>query len=527
MRSLSYLEYDEHQYFDEALSELTEGIKLFEKMEAENRLEEVNFYPIALNKRADLLIEKQLVMEAMQDFSHSMYVQKKFAINGEIKNKLCYFSALDGYFEILSQIENYEHVLLDICNELIYIVDQLIEDGEFSIEDGIIDKMYIRRYIINRDVGDFERALIDISAAINIQKLRLDKGVLSVKSSLAELFRYRGKLLHIEFRDLEHAINDFTENIYLERTLDEPNLSELCYDYRIRANLYWELEQYENAIQDYTEIITICLDYYQKEKEFNSIFLTESLNRRANYYKSQGRIKEAINDYSLLINIIRKNIENNDFTDLNLLLKSLLNRGNSFMDLERYQDAFGDYSELLELVSDNLYEENEAIDDIFDVTIRALLAQSHVLEKMQRLPEAVKVLDELIELVLDINEKDRLKELFIPSFKKAAILEELGEYAEALATYNNFIEAVIDQVTEDLDCLKDISYIIHYRSALLYHIDDFENALKGALRADKYFHYLLENDIHIDMEMIEANQEIIDNIKDLSKKTKKKKFLFW
>ena len=124
-------------------------------------------------------------------------------------------------------------------------------------------------------------------------------------------------LTYYELKQYEKAIEDYNKAIELN-----PNDAEV---YTNRGNPYYKLKRYEKAIEDYSKAIKLnpndAVAYYN----------------RGNAYDELKRYEKAIEDYSKAIEL------NPNYVD------AYNNRGNAYRELNQHEEAIEDYNKSIEL----------------------------------------------------------------------------------------------------------------------------------------------------------------------------------
>lgn len=167
---------------------------------------------------------------------------------------------------------------------------------------------YFYRAIAKNDLGDYRGAIVDYSKII-------------VEEPDADTYFNRGNSRY-SLKDFSGAKEDYAKAVMLDKTFIDALYSLAC--------VKLDLEEYENAIKDFTAVIKQVPDNY------NTYIL------RASAYKAMEQFTKALNDYSTAILI--EPSSNNYY-----------NRGVFLMDIRYYQDANVDLTKSIRLNKNNAF----------------------------------------------------------------------------------------------------------------------------------------------------------------------------
>lgn len=194
--------------------------------------------------------------------------------------------------------------------------------------------------------GEYEKALNDCNQAIRFQ---------------AGAFAYylRGRIYN-DLNKLDNALTDYTEAInvlskdqeqrqnfltnILNRIIKEKNDMQVTGDiYLSRANLYYDRQEYSNAIADYTESIGIHPEYVN---DFGC--LPQYLYRGKSYFFMKEYTK-AITDYTTALEILssKSGGEQKDFMKNFCHSEFYFGRGLAYSANKEYDKAIAEYAELI------------------------------------------------------------------------------------------------------------------------------------------------------------------------------------
>ena len=176
-------------------------------------------------------------------------------------------------------------------------------------------------------------------------------------------YNYRG-LAYYNLENYQQAITDYTEAIRINPTNDKY--------YNYRGDAYFGLEKYEKAITDYTEAIKINptndiyynyrgLAYFGLEKYEKVITdLTEAIKINPTndiYYRNRGLAYFGLEKYEKVITDLTEAIKINPTNDI-----YYSNRGLAYFGLEKYQQAITDLTEAIKINPTNdIYYRNRGL----------------------------------------------------------------------------------------------------------------------------------------------------------------------
>jgi len=191
-----------------------------------------------------------------------------------------------------------------------------------------------------------------------------------------------------------------------------------------RAELYYDVENYDEALKDYNKAIELKPDW---EYPYNG---------RGNVFYKCYRDDEALKDYNKAIEL-KPDWE-----------RPYNGRGNVFSQLDRYDEALKEYNKATELKPDWEYPYNN---------------RGNVFYQLGRYDEAIKEYNRATELKPDLE---------YPYSGRGKVFSQLDRYDEALKEYNKATE------------LKpDWEYPYNGRGDVFYQLDRYDEALKDYNKA--------------------------------------------
>ena len=187
-------------------------------------------------------------------------------------------------------------------SEKISLLTQVIE-----LEPQNLDA-YFYRAIAKNDLGNYRGAIVDYSKII-------------VEEPDADTYFNRGNSRY-SLKDFTGAKEDYAKAFMLDKNFIDALYSLAC--------VKLDLDEYENAIKDFTGVIKQVPDNY------------DTYTKRASAYKALKQFTNALNDYSMAI-LIEPNADN------------YFNRGAFLMDIKYYQDGNTDLTKSLRLNNNNSF----------------------------------------------------------------------------------------------------------------------------------------------------------------------------
>jgi serine/threonine protein kinase len=255
-----------------------------------------------------------------------------------------------GTNQFRAQVKLYELLEKAICEEMPAGLPQLWHD--VGVLAGIVEKALAKapddRFTNTIDFAAALRA-INITAPITSQT-----GSLTVEDSRA--FNKRG-LVHVNMRNYEQAIYDFSRAIQLDRHYAE------AYNNRSAAHLMmenyaqalldcnWTLELAPHFVAAYINLgiaHTGLLDYLQAIKDYDQALQLDPDNPYAYYNRGNTRIW--MSDFSGAISDFDQTLELNSE-----LVAAYVNRGVAYVELKNYEKALDEFTRAIELNPNYVY----------------------------------------------------------------------------------------------------------------------------------------------------------------------------
>jgi tetratricopeptide (TPR) repeat protein len=224
-------------------------------------------------------------------------------------------------------------------------------------------KTYLIRGYAYYSIGEYQKSIDDFNNAIRLEP------------KLASAYRYRADAYH-KFSKYDQAILDYTEAINLNRNNKDDCDNVSCYSaiiildpddaqaYYNRGNKYYEGEEFEKAVEDYSEAIQINPKYTSFYYCDNISCYTALINlypdnagayfRRGDEYFGIRELEKAVEDYSEAVRIDQSfavNCGNSEcFSAVALILRptdpaTFQTRANAYYELHEYEKSIADYAE--------------------------------------------------------------------------------------------------------------------------------------------------------------------------------------
>lgn len=187
-------------------------------------------------------------------------------------------------------------------NEKIRLLTEVITEQPKNLD------AYFHRAITKNDLGDYRGAIVDYSKII-------------VEDPDADTYFNRGNSRY-SLKDFTGAKEDYAKAFILDENFIDALYSLAC--------VKLDLEEYESAIKDFTSVIKQVPDNYK------------TYMLRASAYKAIEQFTNALTDYSTAI-LIEPSADN------------YFNRGAFLMDIKYYQDANNDLTKSLRLNRNNAF----------------------------------------------------------------------------------------------------------------------------------------------------------------------------
>ncbi|MCW9679361.1 tetratricopeptide repeat protein [Dolichospermum planctonicum UHCC 0167] len=345
-----------------------------ESIEAYNQA--IKFYPdykLIYNSRGLSYVNLQKYQQAIDDFNQAIQLDPKNA--DYYHSRGLAYSLLNKHQQAIDDFT--QAIQLDPKNAQYYYSrgiaysffnkhQQAIDDFNQAIQLDPKNAEYYSvrgmQYVISRE---YKKAIKDFTEAIRLD----DKSVF--------YYGYRG-IAYSGLKQYKQAISDLTETIRRDPKNAPYTVGGLRYSefkdnkilissynkrisivYKARGDSHWNLKNYKQAIDDYTQAIKIdpknaiyydargntyfqLKDYKQAINDFTQAIKLDTKN--ANYYARRGLTylqlkdyKQAINDYTQAIKIDDKNAIYYDA------------RGNTYFQLKDYKQAINDYTQAIKI----------------------------------------------------------------------------------------------------------------------------------------------------------------------------------
>ena len=311
-----------------------------ESIEAYNQA--IKFYPdykLIYNSRGLSYVNLQKYQQAIDDFNQAIQLDPKNA--DYYHSRGLAYSLLNKHQQAIDDFT--QAIQLDPKNAQYYNARGLVygglEDYKKAIEDYTeairLDPKdalyYASRGIAYSGLKDYKQAISDLTEAIRrdpknapytVGGLRYsefkDNKILisSYNKRISIVYKARGDS-HWNLKNYKQAIDDYTQAIKIDP-------KDATY-YRDRGNTYFQLKDYKQAINDYTQAIKI--------DDKNAIYY---VGRGLAYFQLKD-YKQAINDYSQAIKI----------DDKNAIYYNA--RGLTYLELKDYKQAINDYTQSIQL----------------------------------------------------------------------------------------------------------------------------------------------------------------------------------
>jgi len=313
-----------------------------ESIEAYNQA--IKFYPdykLIYNSRGLSYVNLQKYQQAIDDFTQAIQLDPKNAdyyyIRGiayRMLNKYEPARAIDDFTQAIQlDPKNAQYYYIrGIAYSLLNKHQQAIDDFNQAIQlDPKNAEYYSSRGMQYVILGEYKKAIKDFTEAIRLD----DKSVF--------YYGYRG-IAYSGLKQYKQAISDLTETIRRDPKNAPYTVGGLRYSefkdnkilissynkrisivYKARGDSHWNLKNYKQAINDYTQAIKI--------DDKNAIYY----NARGNTYFQLKDYKQAINDYTQAIKLDTKNA-----SYYNL-------RGFAYFQLKDYKQAIDDWNQAIKI----------------------------------------------------------------------------------------------------------------------------------------------------------------------------------
>ena len=204
------------------------------------------------------------------------------------------------------------------------------------------------------------------------------------------------QLLHYLKEDADDQYQQWftATNSLLDRILRSPSFSPeaLAYLYSKKGRIYTDINEYQRAIVDFSQALTLIPDY------------VDAYDDRGETYRLMGQYEEALTDFNQAIALDEKDAW------------AIASRGQAYQAMERYEEALADFDRAIAL--------NEKYS-------WAIVSRGHVYQAMRRYEEAVADFDRAIAL-------DERADWAIAH--RGETYRQMERYEEALVDFDRAIE---------------------------------------------------------------------------------------
>lgn len=331
--------------------------------------------------------ELKKLTEAIERTPENIDLYKKRAslYRGYLKD---YQKAIDDYTKIIELEPNNPFHYKDRCDIYIYNVDDYEKAlADFSKMIKLDSCWYSARGDFYCDyLKDYEKALADFSRVIDLVNYDLgdqvsirskddlddlDDYIVYKKAELSDLFLKRGNLYRC-LNDYNNALKDYSKAVEID--------PKSYYGYAIRGSFYdYYLKDYDKALKDYSKAIKFAP------------WVHEYYDMRGDLYRYKlFDYKKALEDYSAAININSKktrkyyqkrgNLYENELNDYKKAIDDYKKSATMYYNSAKYYKGKGDYSEALKccntalkLISNNSYAKyKEKIKILYDEEYKSI-----------------------------------------------------------------------------------------------------------------------------------------------------------
>ena len=379
--------------------------------------------------------------KALSDYNISVATAKDNDLNHiNYSNNLSYYLTKRAYY--FKYIENYDNAILDYTA----MIDLELENANY----------YLDRANVYEKIKKYDLALADYEKAF---ELSLDNhGKTTVLNNRAILYSDQG--------NHELAAAEYTRAIEIDP-------KEPLY-YSNRGHAYYDLGDQEKALSDFNISIALAKENDNKNYAY-SFNLVYYLNNRANYFKYIEDYDNAILDYSSCIELEPENAN------------YYKNRANCYNSLKDFNNALFDFTRAIDLDPYNVYRYIDRADfqrkiEEFDFALKdydkAISISNDIYSKSISINNRALIYEQIDSNYLALSEYTKLTVLHplerLYWSNRGLRYKEIGDYEKAILDFTKAIEL---EVTESTPDYLSNSTVYSYRANSYFMNGNNNNAL--------------------------------------------------
>ena len=284
-----------------------------------------------------------------------------------------------------------------------------------AIYDRAIAKDPNNQNLQNNRNEIYSRVAIDREIENLTQKIKNNPNDIEYYKKRAEIY--------FNIQDCENVVNDYTQILKLN-----PNDKDVCIS---RASAYSLMFEYKKALADYNKALT--LDPNDKEIYLN----------RASLYKKMEEYDKALADYDYILETISNDKEVYE------------KRASLYSQLKQYDKAIADYNEMLKLSTNDemaeiyskiahIYELKKDYNKSIEYCTKALEIKPNTSDYIKRADMYFKV-KQYDKAVDDYTMSITMEEIWYVYLHRAIVFKALKEYDKAIADYDSALNIAITE----------------------------------------------------------------------------------
>ncbi|WP_042454303.1 tetratricopeptide repeat protein [Neobacillus dielmonensis] len=358
--------------FEEAYIDYTEAINILKRLSNEGNLEEKIELADVLLSRGFTHLQLNQNEKALSDYNECITIMKKLSNKGVLADKNKLAKALQNRGAVYFQLIKVDKALIDFSKGL-EIRRELYEQGKLK-ELSDLAEILLNRGAAYHDSGQYEKAISDYTESIKIWRTIIsEKGAAPAANLGAALFNRM--LLYKEQELTSEALIDCNDYIEFQRMLLKcgapNNVNQLLTVIRERGEIIQKHHFSDENVIDHTMAIDLITELIGSI-DFNDYPESDKINLfmvRANMFYEMMLFEEAIEDYDTSINLVKrkasKGMSNSDYVSAVMLN----NRGQSKFQLNQVMEGVSDLDEAIMLLKKLSSQGNEQAKQLLSTVI--------------------------------------------------------------------------------------------------------------------------------------------------------------
>ena len=225
-----------------------------------------------------------------------------------------------------------------------------------------------------------------------------------------------------------------TEKKYIEAGYTD-DFNDLATAYMQRGATYYDKGQYQEALIDYNECISIMEKLHKEEELYDFNELATAYMNRGNTYCRKGEYTEALSDFDACIGIRKKLCKEGNLYDINDLATVCMNRGATYSMIGKYLEALSDFDVCIS-IRENLQYDGK-LNDLKDLAT-AYINRGSTYCQIGEYSKSMSDYCECISIMRKLRDEGNLydlNDLATAYMNRGITYNNIGKHTEALRDY--------------------------------------------------------------------------------------------